>query len=127
MKAQRRPDLEKRLAASEEALLARLRFLLPDSATPGSWLFRLPSHSPGVDRIHFVPPASVDLCGIASDCLWLRRRLALPFEGTIAKTLLEACSGQPGADAAQRMLASLLLGRSPLAQSQSIPSPDRVP
>ena len=125
MKAQRRSDLEKRLETADEALLSRLRFLLPDSAEPGSWLFHPPLHSAGFGRIHFVPPARDDLCGIASDCLWFRRRLALPREGTIAKTFLEACSGQPGADAAQHMLASLLVARSPLAQSQSNPSLER--
>ena len=104
--------LERELETCESALLSRLRFLLPDSAKPGSSLFRTHPSRHGSGLVYFVPPASTELCGLASDCLRLRKRLSLPLEGTLPQTLLEAFSEHSGAEGAQRRLADMLLGTS---------------
>jgi len=59
--------------------------------------------------ICFVPPAREELCVIANDCIRLRKKLSLPFEGSMPHTLLASCSGTTDAVGAQRRLADLLL------------------
>lgn len=111
MNAQRHSQLEHQLATLEQSLLARLRFLLPDSARPGSTLFTSCPYRSASRLVYFVPPVREDLCIIAGDCLRLRRRMSLPANGTVAQIVLEACSGPPGAHAAQCQLAGLLLAQ----------------
>jgi hypothetical protein len=125
MNAQRRIHLEQQLAASEATLADRLRFLLPDSAKPGSRLFSsgaLP-HLSGL--VYFVPPVRGELCVLASECIRLRKKLSMPLEGSMAHIFLAACSEASDADVAQRHLANLLLVNVPLAQPQSNPSLER--
>lgn len=117
MNADPRTRHGQQLSTLEQALISRLRFLLPDSATPGSSLFTSREYCPTSGLIYFVPPARVDLCAIASDCIWLRKRMSLPTTNTIAQLFLEACSGTAGADDAQHVLADLLLAAPPVAQS----------
>jgi len=109
MNAQRHSQLEQQLATLEQTLLARLRFLLPDSARPGSSLFTSRAPTSGFGLLYFVPPVRGDLCIIAGDCVRLRRRMSLPAKGTLAQALLDACSGTAGAHEAQCELARLLL------------------
>lgn len=108
MNPDRRIQLEQRLATSEDTLASRLRFLLPDSAVPGSSFLSSTPYSPACGRIYFVPPAREELCMIAGDCVRLRGKLSLPTHGTLAQTFLEACSGSANAEAAQHRLGDLL-------------------
>lgn len=119
------PSLEQLLATSEAALASRLRFLLPDSAKPGSSLFSSHAFSPTSGLVYFVPPVREELCAIAGDCVRLRKKLSLPIDGTLAQTLLESCSGSTSANGAQRRLADLLLASQPVSSSQSNSSLER--
>jgi len=82
----------------------------------GSSLFSSRPCSTASELIYFVPPAREELCAIAYDCVRLRKKLSLPFEGTMPHTLLAACSGNTDAVGAQRRLADLLLAGSTAPQ-----------
>lgn len=125
MNAQRRIHLEQQLAASEAELASRLRFLLPDSAKPGSPLFNSDPRSPSSGLVYFVPPVLEELCVIAGECVRLRKKVSMPLESSMAHTFLAACSGSRGAVVAQHQLAGMLLAINPLPQLQSNPSLER--